>query len=172
MKNKKNYVSTFILKQHIQYCPKQVLQRVLLARYPKYPAGHHVVMKATISGVDLFIIAYAFSNSDITYMVSTAGTTVMHEKLYRSNFTDEYGNVTFKEIPRPCVAHFLFELLPLIDNHNKDRQSLLALEDCWPTKNPWFCLIMTLIGMAVVDCHRWDRNRRAGGQSLLDSVDS
>jgi hypothetical protein len=171
LKKKLNVFSTFILKQHIQYCPKQVLSRVLLARAPKYPAGHHAVMKATISGVDLFIMAYAFSNRDITYMVSSSGTTVSHEHPYRSNFTDEYGNVTFKEIPRPCVAHFLYELLPLIDNHNKDRQSLLALEDCWPTKNAWFRLVTTLIGMAVVDCHRWDRNRRAGGRPLLDMAD-
>jgi hypothetical protein len=54
---------------------------------------------------------------------------------------------------------------------NKDRQSLLALEDCWPTKSPWFCLVMTLIGMSVVDLHQWDRNRRSGGKGLLNIGD-
>ena len=66
---------------------------------------------------------------------------------------DNYGNVTFKEILRPLIAHFYFELCPLIDNHNKDRQGILGLEDCWPTKNPWFRLVTTMIGMLVVDLH-------------------
>ena len=121
-------------------------------------------MKATISGVDLFIIVYAYSNQGFTYMVSSSGTTISHEK--------PYGNVTFKELPRPCVAHFLYELLPLIDNHNKDRQSLLALEDCWPTTNPWFRLVTTLVGMSVVDVHQWDRNMRSGGRAMLDLEDN
>ena len=171
LKNKMNIYSTFIVKQNIQYFPKQVLHKVLMARYPRYPAGHHVVMKVTIAGVDLFALAYAYSNQGVTTMVSSSGTTIRHEKDYRSNIVDDYGNVTFREIPRPCVAHFLFELLPLIDNHNKDRQSLLALEDCWPTKSPWFRLVTTLIGMSVVDLHRWDRNRRSGGKGLLDIGD-
>ena len=171
LKNRLNIYSTFIVKQHIQYFPKQVLHKILMTRYPRYPAGHHVVMKATISGVDLFVLAYAYSNQGVTTMVSSSGTTIRHEKDYRSNIVDDYGNVTFKEIPRPCVAHFLYELLPLIDNHNKDRQSLLALEDCWPTKNPWFRLTTTLVGMSVVDLHRWDRNRRSGGKGLLEIGD-
>ena len=40
---------------------------------------------------------------------------------YRTHFTDEFGSVTFKNIPRPSIAHFYFELCPLVDNHNKDR---------------------------------------------------
>jgi hypothetical protein len=80
----------------------------------------------------------------------------------------DFGNVTFKELPRPSIAHFYFELCPLIDNHNKDRQGILGLEDCWPTKNPWFRLVTTLIGMSVNECnmHRWDRNQRSGGKAF------
>ncbi len=124
-------------------------------------------MKATISGVDLFFLAYAWSNKRAVYLVSTCGTTVQHEIPYHSNFTDDFGNVTFKEIPRPSIAHFYFELCPLIDNHNKDRQGILGLEDCWPTKNPWFRLFTrTMIGMSVVDLHRWDRNKRSDSQAF------
>jgi hypothetical protein len=171
LKKKKNIYSTFILKQHVQYCPKQIIAAVLRARYPRYPAGHHVIMKANISGVDLFLLAYAFSNNDTTFMVSSSGTTVQHKTMYRSNFTDAYGNTTFKEIPRPSIAHFLYELLPLIDNHNKDRQSLLALEDCWPAKSPWFRLVTTLVGMTVTDVQRWDRNNRSERRPLLETRD-
>jgi len=159
--------STFIIKQNVQYCPLQVIQRIMQTRNKQgRRAGRHVVMKATVSGVDLFLLAYAWSNKRAAYIVSSCGTTVQHEIPYRSKFTDEYGNVTFKEIPRPSIAHFYFELCPLIDNHNKDRQGVLALEDCWPTKNPWFRLMTTMIGMSVVDMHRWDRNQRSGGEAF------
>ena len=79
-----------------------------------------MVMKAKISGIDLFLLAYAWSNKRAAYIVSSCGTTVTHEIPYRSHFIDDYGNVTFKEIPCPSIAHFYFELCPLIDNHNKD----------------------------------------------------
>ena len=167
LKNKLGVFSTFIIKQNLQYCPLQVIQQIMQARNTDgRRAGRHVVMKATISGVDLFLLAYAWSNKRAAYLVSTCGTTVQHEIPFRSNFTDDFGNVTFKEIPRPSVAHFYFELCPLIDNHNKDRQGILGLEDCWPTKKPWFRLVTTLIGMSVVDLHRWDRNKRSDGRAF------
>lgn len=174
LKNKLGIFSTFIIKQNVQYCPLQVIQRIMRARNKDgRSAGRHVVMKATISGVDLFLLAYAWSNQRAAYIVSSCGTTVQHETPYRSHFTDDYGNVTFKEIPRPSIAHFYFELCPLIDNHNKDRQGILGLEDCWPTKNPWFRLVTTMIGMSVVDLHRWDRNKRSNGTAFewLDDDD-
>lgn len=167
LKKKLNVFSTFIIKQNVQYCPLQIIQRVMNVRNKEgRRAGRHVVMKATISGVDLFLLAYAWSNKRAAYIVSSCGTTVQHEVTYKTHFTDDYGNVTFKEIPRPSIAHFYFELCPLIDNHNKDRQGILGLEDCWPTKNPWFRLVTTLIGMCVVDMHRWDRNNRSGGTAF------
>lgn len=167
LKKKLNVHSTFIIKQNLQYCPLQVIQRIMRARNIEgRAAGKHVVMKATISGVPLFLLAYAWSNQRAAYIVSSCGTTVEHEIKYRTHFSDENGNVVFKDIPHPSIAHFYFELCPLIDNHNKDRQSVLALEDCWPTKNPWFRLVTTLIGMAVVDMHCWDRSNRSGRKSF------
>ena len=167
LKNKLGIFSTFIIKQNKQYCPLQVIHRIMRARYSNGRcAGKHVVMKAKISGVDLFLLAYAWSNQRMAYIVSSCGTTVQHEVPYRTHFTDDFGNVTFKEIPRPSIAHFYFELCPLIDNHNKDRQGVLGLKDCWPTKNPWFRLMTTLIGMSVVDLHRWDRNKRCDGAAF------
>ena len=73
-------------------------------------------------------MAYAWSNRGIAYFVSSCGSTVRHETNYTSRFEDDYGNATEKQLPRPTVAHFLFEFLPLIDEHNKARQNVLALE--------------------------------------------
>jgi hypothetical protein len=62
-----------------------------------------------------------------------------------------------KELARPTVAHVVYEFLPLIDEHNKARQAILALEKVWLTKSGFFRVITTLLGMAVVDELRWDR---------------
>ena len=143
------------------YYPMKVLHAILIARYPDRAAGKWVVMKATIAEVDLYIMAYGWSNCGIAYFVSTCGTTIRHEIDYRTSFDDGFGNISSKPLPRPSIAHFLYEFLPLIDEHNKARQSALALEEKWPTKCCWFRLLTTFIGMAVVDVQRWDRNMRA-----------
>ena len=82
--------------------------------------------------------------------------------MYTSQFEDDYGNVTEKQLPRPTVAHVLYEFLPLIDEHNKSRKNALALERQWLTKNCWFRLFTTFNGMSLVDLHRWDRYNRSG----------
>jgi hypothetical protein len=154
--------STFIVKQNVNYFPMKVLHAVLVARHGSRPAGNWVVMKSTIGGVDLYVMAYAWSSKGVAYMVSTCGKTVMHEKAYISRFEDEYGNVQHKELARPTIAHMLYEFLPLIDEHNKARQNSLALEKCWLTKSCWVRIVTTLLGMSVVDLQRWDRNKRHG----------
>ena len=75
---------------------------------------------------------------------------------------DDFGNVQEKELPRPTVAHMLYEFLPLIDEHNKARQNALALEKCWLTKNCWVWLLTTFLGMAVIDLLWWDKRQRFG----------
>jgi hypothetical protein len=79
---------------------------------------------------------------------------------YLSRYEDEYGIVQQKELPRPAVAHFLYDFLPLIDEHNKARQSALALEKKWLTKCSWTRILTTLLGMAIVDLQRWDRRKQ------------
>ena len=143
--------STFVIKQNTQYYPMEVLNAILRARFPSSAAGHWVVMKATISEVDLFVMAYAWSARGVSYIVSTCGTTVQHEIPYVSRFEDEFGHTSTKDLARPSIAHIMFEYLPLIDEHNKARQNVLALEKCWPTKFGFFRVVTTAIGMCVVD---------------------
>lgn len=162
LKKRLGLYSTFIIKQNVQYFPMKILHAVLVARHGSRPAGHWVVMQANIGGVELYVMAYAWSSKGVAYMVSSCGKTVRHEQSYISRFEDEYGNVQEKELPRPAQAHMLYEFLPLIDEHNKARQNSLALEKCWMTKSCWNRIITTLLGMAVVDVQRWDRNKRHG----------
>ena len=130
------------------------LHAVLKARHGKRPAGHWVVMRATIAGVNLMAVAYAWSQKGVSYFISTCGSTDPHEIKYESKFEDEWGNTNYKLIDRPCFAHFLYQYLPLIDEHNKQRQSLLQLEKRWLTKCPWTRLVSSILGMCVVDMHR------------------
>ena len=166
LKSRLDVFSSFIVKQNTNYFPKRVLHALLRARHPNRAAGHWVVMQTVIGGVPLFVMAYAWSNRGVSYIVSSCGTTIPHEQVYTSRFEDDYGNVTEKELPRPTVAHVLYEFLPLIDEHNKSRQNVLALERQWLTKNCWFRLLTTFIGMSLVDLHRWDRYNRSGKTTL------
>ncbi|KAL7538207.1 hypothetical protein ACHAXR_008374 [Thalassiosira sp. AJA248-18] len=124
----------------------EVLMGILLAHHGDWPAGHWVVMKANISGVDIFTMASAWSTTSISFIVSSSGKTIRHTKNFATRYEDEVGNSCKKELPHPAIAHQLYELLPSIDEHNKARQE------------------------------RWDRSNRAGkvlctykdGQADLD----
>jgi hypothetical protein len=76
-------------------------------------------------------------------------------------FEDDWGCIQYKMLNRPQIAHFLYKYLPLIDEHNKQCQNLLNLERKWCTKDCWFWLVTTLVGMSMVDMHScWCRITR------------
>jgi Transposase IS4 len=146
--------STFIVKGHTLYFPMAALHSVLVARHGTRPAGHWVTMTTTISEVTIHAIAYAWSQKGVSYFVTTCGDTEPSTMKYESKFEDEWGNTMSRSIERPNICHFIFQYLPLIDEHNKQRQSLLQLEKRWQTQCPWFRLATTLTGMSTVDMHR------------------
>ena len=157
LKKRLGVFSTFVLKKQAQFFPKEVLHSILQARHGDRPAGHWVVMKAVISEVTVLAIAYAWSQKGVSYFVSTCGCTQTSDVKYESKYEDAWGNTGYKLINRPEICHFLYEYLPLIDEHNKQRQSLLALEKRWLTKNVWFRLVTTILGQSTVDMHRFFR---------------
>lgn len=166
-----NVHSTWIIKQNHKLFPKQALSAVLKARHGDRPAGHWVVMRAEIAEVKLFAVAYAWSKKGVSYFLSTCGKTSPAAKMYTTNYEDEFGFIQTRQIDRPDIAHFLYDLLPVIDEHNKQRQSILNLERCWPTKDCWFRLIMTLTGMCVVDFHRLYTNIKSEDDSARNKAE-
>ena len=86
LKRRCGVYSTFIVKQNIKYFPMQVLYKILLARHGSRPAGHWVVMQSKIADVELFAMAYAWSQRGVAYIVSTCGKTVMHDQPYISKY--------------------------------------------------------------------------------------
>ena len=153
--------STWVIKQNSDYFPMMAIYSVLKAWYGDKPSGHWVVFWTEISDVKLLAIGYAWSNSSISYFVSTCGSTHPAKECYETHFEDDFGVITTKKIARPHLLEWVYDYLPLIDEHNKQRQNILHLEKKWPTKNCWFRLLVTLVGMSVVDLYRiylnWDK---------------
>jgi hypothetical protein len=145
--------STFIVKNNSTFFPMHALHTVLEARHGTKPAGHWVTMTTTIAGVKLIALAYAWSNKGVSYFISTCGSTETSEYKYEAKYEDDWGNTSVRMLDRPKIADFLYQYLPLIDEHNKQRQNLLGLERRWPSKDCWFWLLTTIIGMSVVDMH-------------------
>jgi hypothetical protein len=85
LKRRLGAYSPFIIKQNVNFYPMKVLHAIMAA-----PAGSWVVMTATIDGVDLYVMAYAWSSKGVAYMVSSCGETVMDEQAYLSRYEDEY----------------------------------------------------------------------------------
>ena len=135
--------STWILKGNTHLFPKNQLAAVLAARHGKRIEGKWVVMTAVIAEVPIIAMAHAWSQKAVSFFVSTCGRTCPATKSCRSHFEDDWGNVSSKELPRPQLADFLHRCLPTIDEHNKKRQSHLALEKSWPTTLCWFRLQVT-----------------------------
>jgi hypothetical protein len=106
----------------------ETLLAILKARYKDHPADHWVTFQATISGVNVIAMAYAWSQRGVSNILSTCGSTAPAQKMSTSYFEDDYGYIGSKEICRPELAHLLYDYLPLIDAHNKQRQKILGLE--------------------------------------------
>jgi len=66
-------------------------------------------------------------------------------------YTDGFGNLCTRDVERPDVISTFFENSNVIDSHNQCRQSNLALEKKWLTKDAYFRLTTTHIGINVVD---------------------
>jgi hypothetical protein len=168
--------STWIIKGNHSFYPLAGLHAVLKGRFGNKCAGHWVSMTSVIGGVTLLVLAYAWSQNGVSYFLYTCGCTHQSSVMYESNFEDEFGNVSSKFLPRPQISHFLYEYLPLIDEHNKQRQSVLGLEWKWPTQCCWTRLIVTLTGICVVDMHclyrseKRLRNRVLCGQVLEEDA--
>jgi hypothetical protein len=136
------------------------LHAILKSRCGSKFSGRWVVMTTTIAGIEMLVLAYSWRQRGVPYFWLTCGNTAMSSVAYRSTFEDDFGNVDYKFLPRPQLAYFVFEYLPLIDNHNKQHQSILGLEGKWLMKCCWSWLVVKMAGMSIVDMHRLYRSEK------------
>ena len=107
-------------------------------------------MTATVSGVKLIAVAYNWSSKGTSYFISTCGTTTPGD-VYETTFVDDDGYMVCCTYPRPQIASFYYRFNTLVDDHNNYRQNKLHLEGSWPTQNPWFRILTSVLGQSVVD---------------------
>lgn len=149
-----NVDGQYIVKENSNMFPKEVLCAVMANRYPTHSEGHWVVMDAIISDVPLIAMVYHWSNKGASFFIMSTGDTSPSEEGYISRFSDEFGNPSFKWLPRPIAAGAYYAASPVIDEFNRQRQSELNVESGLKTHNPFFKLHLFVIGTAVVDLHR------------------
>lgn len=90
-------------------------------------------MSTEVAGVKVLAVAYALSARGVSYMISTNGSTKAGKDPYVSFFEDDYGMVATVEIPEPELCSNFYKMLPLIDEHNRQRQHFLDVAGRWPT---------------------------------------
>ncbi len=61
------------------------------------------------------------------------------------------ANVVARAVPHPNLISKYFKSSITVDAHNQTRQGFLALEQYWVTRNCWFCIATTFIGIDVTD---------------------
>ena len=77
----------------------------------------------------------------------------MPGKPYIAKWPDEYGNLKSREVLRPDIIGRFYSFSNIIDVGNQLRQNELALEKYWQTKDPWFRIDTTVVGITVIDSY-------------------
>jgi hypothetical protein len=73
---------------------------------------------------------------------------------YVMRFTDGFGNLCTRDVECLDVISTFFENSNVIDSHNQCRQSNLALGKKWLTKDAFFRLATTHLGINIVDTYK------------------
>ena len=64
-----------------------------------------------------------------------------------------WGNLKSRKVLRPDIISEYFSKSNIIDVGNGIRQNELAFERHWLTKNPWFRIDCTIVGITVADSY-------------------
>jgi len=155
--------SSWVIKNNTRLFPRGPLHAVLRARCPTRMAGHWVVFRSVIKGVNMLAIAYAWSNKDVAYVLTTVGNANSGPMNYISFDAGTcYDTCDTKQHPRPHIVDFLMRQLPIIDSYNSLRQHSLQIENKWPTKCPWRKLLHAHVGMSVVNMQKLYSHQHPG----------
>jgi len=135
------------LKNNHRGCPKNFVEETM----KNWPSGSYIVLENEKE--KLFYLGYRYSaKKKICHFLGSweAGSTYLGNP-YVAKWPDSYGNVQKRNVARPDVVSKYFEKSNVIDRHNHLRQHELALEEVWLTKDPWFRMFTTFVGMTVTD---------------------
>jgi hypothetical protein len=159
--------STWIIKGNHSLYPTVALHAVVKERFGSKTAGHWVIMTIIISCVEMLDLAYAWSQRGVSYFLSMCGNVAVSLIAYRKAFEDDFDHVYYKFMQWPHLAHFIYEYLPLIEEHNNQRQAVLGIERKWSTKCCWTRMVVTMVVMSVVDMQRLYQSEKETWNKVL-----
>jgi hypothetical protein len=146
---RRGHEAVFQIKQNHSLYPKAFIKEAL----KEAPEGVHIVLEGmTQCEIPLIAIGYRYSRKTILFFLLTKGArSAINGEPYKMKFTNSYGNIVTHFVDRPQVVSTFFKTSNAIDTHNRLHQDLLQLEKKWLTKNPYFRLATTLLGINVTD---------------------
>ena len=101
------------------FFPMAPFYRLLKARNGDMSSSHCVAITASMSDIKIMAIACEWRQRGVSYFLRTCESVEIHEYKNIANFEDCFGNV---------ACHNLHEVLPLIEDDNRMRQTILRLE--------------------------------------------
>ena len=131
-----------------------MLHSTLVIRHANRTVGRWVLIDVVLSDAKIVVMTCACSQCRVSHIVSTTGSSELHDNKHLSNFEDDSGKIIMKEINRPKISNLLHECLSLVDENDKQRQSALSIGRNWFTKYFSFRLLLTITGIRVVNMHR------------------
>ena len=121
-----------------------------------WPGGSYIVMKSNPrvpGGRPLLDIGYKYISRKVLGFISTdgAGSTEPGDP-YLSCFPEIYSNVSVSPVVRPHFPVKYFNAYNEIENHNRMRQSNIALKKYWVTHSGYFRLETAVaLGMVITE---------------------
>ena len=97
---------------------------------------------------------FCFTFWKVCFFIGTwnSGSTVPGDP-YIAKWPDEHGNLKQRHVVHPSVISKYFNVSNIIDRGNHLRQGELMLEEHWITRDAWFRIITTILGVCVVDAY-------------------
>ena len=103
--------------------------------------------------------------SQVLHFISTCGKTTPGTP-YIAKYHDVYGNRVERAVPCPRLISKFFGSSNGIDVHNQTRQGKLAIESNWDTRDCWFRVDCTIVGMTVTDAWKGLKYAKAIPESM------
>jgi hypothetical protein len=147
--SRRGHRGMFQVKQYHSLFPKAFIEEPL----KEAPGRVHIILEGkTQCEVPSIVVGYQYSRKTILHFILTKKAVSLKEgKPYEMKYTDSYGHVCTCYVERPDAISKFFTTSNVIDTHNQLHQDLLQLEKKWLTKNPYFHLTTTLLGISVND---------------------
>ncbi len=154
----------FSIKQGYALFPKKQIEALLKDATP----GCHAIFRGFDRTTEqhLWAIGWKFNSSTkcLKFLATeTAGSIGPSPNPYKIRFPDQFGNLVFRNIPRPGIVDNYYRYNNVIDVHNNYRQHNLGLEKKWITFNPMFRWLTTLTALHVTDCYYLARHHNLLG---------